>query len=622
MGAIYDTFERDLADWGRRYADAPHREMVALCLLALEREELVAVGYREDLIRERVSKMSLATEVQDIIRHALIWAWKDEEMHAIYVRGMLLRLGTFGLRLQTFARQTGGVIGGWAASVRQHVPWSAAPLCRATATTIAGMGALTGKVPAEIRRHLTLGPFRNFCAFNVDAEKTAWLCWKRMADLAEKIPGLPVGTVSDFRRVQADEDRHAAVFQIFADALDENDALVSGESAGTLAQKVGAVSEFFLARSMRSGPAGRSPLGSAGRVVVTKGTAPSAKLEEFDRTLDRSELAESLRKTAKAAGKRVEDVKVAIKPSFMLGYDRRDTSMITDPALLDRLARYLRSLGCADVAVIEARNIYDRFFGRRSVKEVSSYFGIESPHYRMVDGSEEQIPHSYFRGMGQHSVAETWKEADFRISFGKMRSHPVELAYLTVGNVEWLGGRCDEFIFVERQAQRETAIMMLLDHFPPHFALLDAYESAADGLVGVMGCTTPRQPLRFYAGEDALAVDLVAARHMGVRSVRDASLLRAACHWFGTSDTSNIEVIGENRPLEDWRGPYHNEISTVLSLIAFPIYVMGSFRGSLFVPEMDPAAFPALQPPTLWERAGRRFTQSVLRLRHPRASAG
>jgi hypothetical protein len=196
-----------------------------------------------------------------------------------------------------------------------------------------------------------------------------------------------------------------------------------------------------------------------------------------------------------------------------------------------------------------------------------------------------------------------------------MRSHPVEQVYLTVGNVEWMGGRCDEFIFAERQAQRETAIMMLLDEFPPHFALLDAYESAADGLVGVMGCPSPKRPLRFYAGSDSLAVDVVAARHMHMRDTRQSSILAAAYHWFGGGD--NIGVIGCDEPLRDWRHPYHNEISTMLSLLAIPVYVLGSGRGSMFLPAMDTSAFPRLRRESPTEWLGRRAMRLLLGLRRP-----
>jgi len=38
-------------------------------------------------------------------------------------------------------------------------------------------------------------------------------------------------------------------------------------------------------------------------------------------------------------GKPVSEMRVVIKPTFMMGYHRKDTSVITDPALLDELGR-------------------------------------------------------------------------------------------------------------------------------------------------------------------------------------------------------------------------------------------------------------------------------------------
>jgi hypothetical protein len=187
--------------------------------------------------------------------------------------------------------------------------------------------------------------------------------------------------------------------------------------------------------------------------------------------------------------------------------------------------------------------------------------------------------------------------------------------HLTLGNVEWLGARCDEFLFVERQAQRETAVMMLLDDFPPHFALLDGYDAAADGLMGVMGCPHPPSPRRFYAGADALAVDLVAGRHLGLEHPNQSRILQAACHWFG-DPTERLRVIGVDTPVRGWRSPYHTEFTTLLSFFAYPMYQFGSGRGTLFVPEMDEKAFPPIQQPGAGVRTARRFLQALLGLRH------
>ena len=616
MGNIYDQFELELASLDRKYAGHPRRQMIRLFLLALEREEIVSVGYREELIAARLNTMPISEKEREIVRHALLWIWKDEEMHAIYIRGAIFKVGAFPLRARALLRQLAGALGGWSTSVRQHVRWSDAPLSRTVATLLTWTGSLTGKVPPDVRQHLRYGSFRDFCLFNVDAEKTAWLCWQRIIELTNGQPFMLPSLIDDFRRIMEDEDRHRQIFEILAAALDDNDQLVPEETADSLAQKIRAVGEFFLPRALRSRRVAENALGSGGRVGIVQGRALEEKLSLFRGLLD-DHLRDLLRDRAASLGKPLSEFRVAIKPAFMMGYDRRDRSMITDRELLDELAAFLRECGCDDVAVVEGRNLYDQFYDNRSVLNVARYFDISSPHFRVVDLSDEQVPHVYFRGMAQYTVGKTWKDADFRISFAKMRSHPVELVHLTIANLEGIGTRCDHFLFAERQAERETATMMLLDAFPPHLSILDAYEQAADGLVGIMGCPRPATPLRFYAGSDALAVDMVATRHMGLNDPREATNLRAACHWFGDPEES-IEIDGPDEPLPDWRSPYYSEFSTMLSFLALPVYVLGSGRGALFVPEMDREEFPPLRPESVPLRLGRYGIQRLLGLRHRR----
>jgi hypothetical protein len=211
----------------------------------------------------------------------------------------------------------------------------------------------------------------------------------------------------------------------------------------------------------------------------------------------------------------------------------------------------------------------------------------------VVDLADDQIPHAYHRGMAQYSVGRAWAEADFRVTFAKLRSHPIEGVHLSIGNLEGLGPRCDQFLFVDRQAHRDAAVMTLAGDFPPHFAILDGYDAAADGLVGVMGCRVSLAPRRLYAGEDALAVDLVAARHLGLRDGRESSLLRAACHWFG-DPSAHTQVAGTDARVAGWRSPRDNDWSALLSFFAYPVFLLASGRGALFVPVMDEVAFPPI----------------------------
>jgi uncharacterized protein (DUF362 family) len=617
VGGVFEQFAQELKVWEAKYAGRPRDELIGLCLMALEREELVSVGYREELMTQRLSAMPIPPAVRELMRHALIWAWRDEEMHSIYIRGALLKYGGPILRMKAFAQQMGGLVGGWAGSVRQHVPWSKAPFSRAGATLVTWLGALAGKVPEDVRKYLNYGPFREFCVFNVDAEKTAKLCYDRMVALAKEAPELGGELEQDFMRVRDDEDRHAQIFEILAEALDEKDQLVAGETEESLTRKIENVGEYFLPRTLRKQTVTNNKIGSGGRVFVLEGKSGEEKCSVFRRLLEESGLAEKLTERAAALGKQVADLRIVVKPSFMLGYARKDRSIITDAELLRELANFLRGIGCANAVLVESANIYDQFFEHRSVAEVAAYFGMQECGLPIVDASNDQVPHTYFRGMAQNTISRSWKEADFRISFGKMRSHPIEMAYLTIGNLEWMGGRCDEFLFVERQAHRETALMMLLDGFPPDFVLLDAYEQASDGLVGVMGCPRPPSPRRVYAGEDALSVDLVAAGHMGVRGPEQTNILRAACHWFG-DPRERIELIGTKEILQHWRGPYETEFSTMLSFVAYPVYVFGSGRGSLFVPEMDERAFPSLQRVSFPQRVLRGALRRLLGLHFPR----
>ena len=614
MSRLYQEFERNLADWSRRFANRPREEMLHLFLLALEREEIVAVGYRESAIARRLAAMPIPDDVRDLVRHGLIWAWKDEEMHAIYIRGAIIRLGSLSLKARACARQIAGGIGGWSSSVLMHTRWRDAPLSRALARGLTIAGTWLGSVPAAVKASLEYGSFRQFCEFNIDAERTAWLCWRRIRQLAEKEPDMPRALIADFERIELDEERHGRLFELFAESFDDRDRLRAGRDVSTLAAGIAGIGEEFLPRRLRPRAQIDSPLGSGGRVHVVRGESPDQKARLFAALLDESGMLAALDAAASRRGKSRGEMVIAVKPSFMLGYHHDDPSVVTDRALLEQLARTLREWGGGEILVIEARNIYEDFYRRRTVHDVADYFGFQSSWYRLVDASEEQVPHRFTRGLAQYTVSRSWRDADFRISFGKMRSHPVELAYLTVGNVEWIGARCDQFLFCERQAQRETAIMMLLDACPPQFAILEAWEQVPDGLVGVMGCPRPRAPLRFYAAEDALALDIVAARHMGVRDPRESSILRAAFHWFGAADVSP-DVVGCDETIDPWEGPYHNEISTLLSLVAYPMYVLGSGRGSLFVPEMDEAAFPPTAAPSPALRLGRRVVRSIIGLR-------
>jgi len=100
--------------------------MIRLCLLALEREELVSVAYREDLIAKRLASMPVNNGSRDCPPRAGVGVERRGNARDLHPRP------------DPEARQPppacdslcpadGGRVGGWAGSVRQHVQWRDAP---------------------------------------------------------------------------------------------------------------------------------------------------------------------------------------------------------------------------------------------------------------------------------------------------------------------------------------------------------------------------------------------------------------------------------------------------------------------------------------------------------------
>jgi hypothetical protein len=565
-GEIYEECARQLARWRARYRTRPDRERRRLWLLALEREQVVSIAYRECAIADRIARMPLPEEARDLLRHAMVWIWKDEEMHASYIRGVILHGGDPTLRVLAYGEQALGAVSGWAAAVEQHTQFRDAPL-------------------------------------------SVELCWSRLVDLAETD-----AQHDEFAQVRDDETRHGEVFGIFDAALGEDDRLRPGVTTEQLVAEVRAVGEWFLPQRHRAARPRARTFGTGSPVWCRRGSSPADKRAVLRRVATEAglpELVAERRSTDGAAGP-----SVAVKTSFMLGYDRRDRSNVIDVDLVDELATLLRDLGCEDVAVLEAPTVYDHFYDHRSVEEVARYFGLESPSYRIVDTSAEQVPFEYARGMAQSTISRTWRWADVRIVFSKLRTNPSELAHLSLSSLEGLGERQDRILFPDRQVHYRAAMMMVVDAFEPDFALVDAYEQAADGPFGVMGCRRPASPLRMYAGRDALAVDSVVLRDTGLPDPFLSPMLRSALHWFGAPAEPEA-VHGDVGPIPGFRNPYHNGVSTMLSMAAYPVYVYGSGGGNLFVPEMDETAFPPLRHAPAPVRLVRRAAQLAFGLRPP-----
>jgi len=608
---LVEEQQTQLAEWAEQYRGRPEQELQRLLLLALEREQLVAVAYRDETLATRLQQLEVPESVRAAFAQALSWAWRDEQQHTVFTRGLLLGGGTMWMRTRAWIQVLVGAVGGWSAATQHHATWKSAPIARAFAGVATVGGRLIGKVPRAMRNKMRHMSFVEYCRLQRDAEISAAVCWERIAELGRALDSVDDDTADVFHRMWQHEERHREAFELMAASVDDAGRLSAGKGAEQIVERVRDIGPMFVPREARVAALAEHPLGSGGTVVAhDDGADGSAALRA---AIEAAGLREVLDARVKASGRAVDELRVVIKPAFMLAYDRRDRSVFTDPVLVDALVSWLRERGVKRIAVAEAPNLYDGLFAGRSVKEVADYIGMRGD-YDVVDLQQSVTPHDYDFGLGPTAISGAWRDADLRIAFPKLRSHPVDFAHLCLGGLEGIAGRIDSYLFSERRADRATATVMPLVEFPPHFAIIDGWEHGGDGLVGMIACADPPRPRRIWAGRDALAVDMVAMRHLGLDDPNRNELLSTAITWFGYTEP---EVRGADAPVPGWRHPYATSFSALLALAAYPVFQHAGGRGSVFAPPMDPEAFPPLRPEGAVLRLRRASIRRLLRMRAP-----
>ena len=141
------------------------------------------------------------------------------------------------------------------------------------------------------------------------------------------------------------------------------------------------------------------------------------KLELLDRAIERSQFLENVEAVFRASNKPREQFLIAIKPNLMTASIPENPSPVyTNPDLVEHLIGRLLDRGFTDIALVEARNVYDYSYQGRSVQAVAEMVGYSCQGYRVEDLSEQKEPFDYGGVLGRHYVGRSWRDADYRIS--------------------------------------------------------------------------------------------------------------------------------------------------------------------------------------------------------------
>ncbi|MBP1695408.1 MAG: hypothetical protein H6Q41_596 [Deltaproteobacteria bacterium] len=283
------------------------------------------------------------------------------------------------------------------------------------------------------------------------------------------------------------------------------------------------------------------------KLVKVAAVKDSDKFRALKSVLEATDFFNKLDKACEGSDKSKEDFAIIVKPNFMFMYSTKDRSTYTDPELVEYLVAAMHDRGYRNLAVGEARSTYGTFFTNREVKTVADYIGLKGSNYRIIDLSEDLEEYQFSGKLGKHPVNREWKNADFRISFAKNKTHVYTYYTLTIKNI--YGALSKENKFLEYHHERDifSTTIEFIRHFPIHFGFIDAYVSA-DGPFGIFADKDPNKTETIIGSEDIVATDWVGAEKMGVDPMI-SDYMKQAVEAFGKPQ---ITLVGDRSLYPDW----------------------------------------------------------------------
>ena len=245
-----------------------------------------------------------------------------------------------------------------------------------------------------------------------------------------------------------------------------------------------------------------------------------------------------------------EQFAIAIKPNIMTASESlADSPVYTDPALVEQLIAAIRAQGFAAIAVVEAQNVYNYSYQRRTVQNVAREIcGYTGNGYSIVDLSQETVPFDYGGRLGHGPAGKIWHDADYRISFAKNKSHWQCFFTGCIKNVYGCLPQWDKMRHYHgRGIEFYESAVLIAERLPIHFGFLDACVSG-DGLTGHVRDGNPNRTETFFASDNIFALDWTANEKMEINPAHNYVLQEAMHRW----GTIQITRIGDLTPWTPW----------------------------------------------------------------------
>lgn len=342
-------------------------------------------------------------------------------------------------------------------------------------------------------------------------------------------------------------------------------------------------------------------------IVAVESGRDRDKFRKLDDAIEHSKFLAVLEKTWQTSGKPKDDFRIIIKSHFITMLARDETGVYVDPSLALHLVRRIIEVGFPKVAIAEGRNSFGKWLGLRGVCRVAARAGyideddiqLDGPAPRKVIGYvlANNTPYPFeiidlglntkdfnFNGevLSIHPVNKDWAQADFRISFAKLKTHHYARYALHLVNLSLALPMEDKILHYPRMEDSAKAAVDILRAFPVHFCFTDCI-TASDGSMGYIRRTVPRTPGLIIAGQDILASECLGAQLMGIDPF-ESVFMRVAADKLG--GMVPYKVVGHAPLIQPWRN-IRGRIVTAAVKIAEKFPSVTNFYAPLFIENFD-----------------------------------
>ncbi len=243
---------------------------------------------------------------------------------------------------------------------------------------------------------------------------------------------------------------------------------------------------------------------------------------------------------------------VLIKPNVLRGSDR-DEGIVTNPAVLRAVVEKVETMGPSSIVVGDNPGLMSYGANEESFR-VTGLMDAAKGYYRNIGNESQQVAFNP-DFLPTVSISNIVLEADVIISLPKFKTHGLTVVTGAIKNsYGFLPGaqKAQLHKAAGGPARFHEAVVDVFRLRVPDFFLIDA-------IVGMEGNGPASPDLRdiglILASDNAVALDSVIAVMMGCDPGRLRFLQRAKELGLGDYDLDGIDIVGELKPLPDFKLP-------------------------------------------------------------------